>query len=65
MPKQDPRCRARRDYVRTAEPRDEPERLNPRAFTIGSARKLLRRKDPWADFEDAAVPLPAPHSVRP
>jgi hypothetical protein len=67
MPKQDPlsRCRARRDFARTAEPRGEPDRLDPKTFTIGSARTLLRRKDPWADFAAVAVPLPTLHSARP
>ena len=32
--------------------------LDPKRFTITSAPGLLRRKDPWADLEQAAVPLP-------
>ena len=32
--------------------------LDPRRFTIASAPGALRRKDPWADLEQAAVPLP-------
>ena len=39
--------------------REVTEKLDPKAFTIGAAPKLLRRKDPWAEFEDAALPLTA------
>jgi bifunctional non-homologous end joining protein LigD len=38
--------------------REVTEGLDPKAYTIGSARKLLRRKDPWADFAAAAARLP-------
>jgi bifunctional non-homologous end joining protein LigD len=32
--------------------------LDPKRFTIASAPGALRRKDPWADLEQAAGPLP-------
>jgi bifunctional non-homologous end joining protein LigD len=32
--------------------------LDPKRFTIISAPGALRRKDPWADLEQAAAPLP-------
>ncbi|MDO9713744.1 DNA ligase D [Paracraurococcus lichenis] len=38
--------------------REVNARLDPRAFTLAAAPGLLRRKDPWAEFDRAAVPLP-------